>query len=36
LALGAKRGTTLRLRAEGEDAGMALDTLATTVHELSE
>jgi phosphotransferase system HPr (HPr) family protein len=36
LALGAKRGTTLTLRAEGEDAGSALDTLGTTLRELSE
>lgn len=28
LALGAKRGTTLRVRAEGEDAEAALDALA--------
>jgi phosphocarrier protein HPr len=31
LALGAKRGTVLRLRAEGEDAASALETLAGTV-----
>jgi phosphocarrier protein HPr len=31
LALGAKRGTALRLRAEGEDAVAAVQTLATTV-----
>lgn len=31
LALGAKRGTSVRLRAEGEDAQAALDALATAV-----
>jgi phosphotransferase system HPr (HPr) family protein len=31
LALGAKRGTTLRLRAEGVDAAAALDALAEAV-----
>jgi phosphotransferase system HPr (HPr) family protein len=31
LALGAKRGTTLRLRAEGPDAVAAIDALAATV-----
>jgi phosphocarrier protein HPr len=31
LALGAKRGTRVRLRAEGEDARAALDALATAV-----
>ncbi len=31
LALGAKRGTSLRLRAEGVDAPDALDALAATV-----
>ncbi len=31
LALGAKRGTSLRLRAEGEDAAVALDALAGCV-----
>jgi phosphotransferase system HPr (HPr) family protein len=31
LALGAKGGTTLRLRAEGPDASRALDGLAGTV-----
>jgi phosphotransferase system HPr (HPr) family protein len=36
LALGAKRGTTLTLRAEGEDAASALDALATTIRELRE
>jgi phosphocarrier protein HPr len=36
LALGAKRGTTLRLRAEGEDAGSAIGTLGATLRELRE
>ena len=36
LALGARRGTTLRLRAEGDDAGAALDALAATVSDLRE
>lgn len=36
MALGARRGTSLRLRAEGEDARVALDTLAATVSGLSE
>jgi phosphotransferase system HPr (HPr) family protein len=36
LALGAKRGTSLRLRADGEDAATAVDTLAATVIELRE
>lgn len=36
LALGAKRGTKLRLRAEGEDAATALATLTTMVSGLSE
>lgn len=36
LALGAKRGTRLRLRAEGEDAAAAVDNLAATVSELHE
>jgi phosphotransferase system HPr (HPr) family protein len=31
LALGAKGGTPLRLRADGDDAGAALDALATCV-----
>jgi phosphocarrier protein HPr len=35
LALGAKGGTGLRLRAEGVDAAAALDALAATVAELS-
>jgi phosphotransferase system HPr (HPr) family protein len=36
LALGAKRGTTLRLSATGEDADVALETLAATVAGLTE
>jgi phosphocarrier protein HPr len=36
LALGAKAGTTLRLSAEGDDAGAALDALAGCVAELRE
>ena len=36
LALGARRGTSLRLRAEGEDAAAAIAALATTVAELRE
>ena len=36
LALGARRGTTLRIRAEGEDAGEALATLYATVAGLSD
>jgi phosphotransferase system HPr (HPr) family protein len=36
LALGAKRGTALTLRAEGEDASGAIETLGTTLRELSE
>jgi phosphocarrier protein HPr len=36
LALGAKRGTTLRLSAEGDDAGAALDALAGCVVEFRE
>jgi phosphotransferase system HPr (HPr) family protein len=35
LALGAKGGSTLRLRAEGVDAAAALDALAGTVAALS-
>jgi phosphotransferase system HPr (HPr) family protein len=35
LALGAKGGTSLRLRAEGADAGDAVDALAATVTGLS-
>jgi phosphotransferase system HPr (HPr) family protein len=34
LALGAKRGTSLRLRAEGADAAIALETLAAVVSQL--
>jgi phosphotransferase system HPr (HPr) family protein len=36
LALGAKRGTTLTLRADGEDAASAVDSLGTTIRELQE
>ena len=36
LALGARRGTSIRLRAEGEDAAAAIATLATVVAELRE
>jgi phosphotransferase system HPr (HPr) family protein len=36
LALGARRGTTLSLRAEGEDAADAVATLAITIAELHE
>jgi phosphotransferase system HPr (HPr) family protein len=36
LALGAKRGTTLRLTATGDDAAAAVDTLAATVAGLTE
>jgi phosphotransferase system HPr (HPr) family protein len=36
LALGAKRGTRLRLRAEGDDAVAAIGALAATVAELRE
>jgi phosphotransferase system HPr (HPr) family protein len=35
LALGAKRGTTLELRAAGADAGAAVDALAATVATLA-
>jgi phosphotransferase system HPr (HPr) family protein len=34
LALGARRGTSLELRAEGADAAIALETLAATVTKL--
>jgi phosphotransferase system HPr (HPr) family protein len=34
LALGARRGTSIRLRAEGEDAAAAVAALASTVAEL--
>ena len=36
LALGARRGTSIRLRAEGDDAAAAIAALATTVAELRE
>jgi phosphotransferase system HPr (HPr) family protein len=36
LALGARRGTELRLHAEGEDATAAIDALTATVAELAE
>jgi phosphotransferase system HPr-like phosphotransfer protein len=36
LALGARRGTSIRLRAEGEDAAAAIDSLAATVAALRE
>jgi phosphotransferase system HPr (HPr) family protein len=36
LALGARRGTSLRLRAEGEDAAAAVASLATTLAGLRE
>jgi phosphotransferase system HPr (HPr) family protein len=36
LALGAKRGTTLRLRAEGADASSAIDALGATILGLRE
>lgn len=36
LALGAKRGTTLRLSAEGDDAGAALEALSGCVVEFRE
>jgi phosphotransferase system HPr (HPr) family protein len=36
LALGARRGTSIRLRAEGEDAAAAIAALATMVAELRE
>jgi phosphotransferase system HPr (HPr) family protein len=36
LALGAKRGTTLTLRAEGPDASSAVDALGATIHGLRE
>jgi phosphotransferase system HPr (HPr) family protein len=36
LALGARRGTGIRLRAEGEDAAAAVAALATTIAELHE
>ena len=36
LTLGARRGTSLRLRAEGDDAVAAVDTLVSTVAALHE
>jgi len=36
LALGAKGGTTLRLSADGDDAGAAVDALARCITELTE
>jgi phosphotransferase system HPr (HPr) family protein len=36
LALGARRGTSLRLRAEGDDAAAAIDALSSTVSALRE
>jgi phosphotransferase system HPr (HPr) family protein len=36
LALGAKRGTALRLRADGDDAAAALDSLSGCIAGLSE
>jgi phosphotransferase system HPr (HPr) family protein len=36
LALGARRGTSIRLRADGEDAAAAIAALASTVAELRE
>jgi phosphotransferase system HPr (HPr) family protein len=36
LGLGAKRGTTLRLSADGDDAAAAVDALSGCVVELSE
>jgi phosphotransferase system HPr (HPr) family protein len=36
LALGARRGTSLQLRAQGDDAAAAVDALAATVAELRE
>jgi phosphotransferase system HPr (HPr) family protein len=36
LALGARRGTSIRLRAEGEDAAAAIAALATVVAALRE
>jgi phosphotransferase system HPr (HPr) family protein len=36
LALGAKRGTTLRLRADGDDAAAAVDALADRVATLED
>ena len=36
LALGARRGTTLSLRAEGDDAAAAVESLAATIAALRE
>jgi phosphocarrier protein HPr len=36
LALGARRGTSIQLRAEGDDAGAAINALTTLVGELRE
>jgi phosphotransferase system HPr (HPr) family protein len=36
LSLGARRGTTLQLRAEGEDASAAIEALSATVAQLRE
>jgi phosphocarrier protein HPr len=36
LALGARRGTSLRLRAEGDDAAAAIAALAATIADLRE
>lgn len=36
LSLGARRGTSIRLRAEGDDAAAAIAALATTLAELRE
>ena len=36
LALGARRGTSIRLRAEGDDAAAAISALVATVAELRE
>ena len=36
LALGARRGTSIRLHAEGDDAAAAIAALATTVAQLRE
>lgn len=36
LSLGARRGTSIRLRAEGDDAEAAIEALATTVAGLRE
>lgn len=36
LALGARRGTSIRLRAEGDDASAAITALANTIAQLRE